>query len=146
MKFPHSPILFYNKSVFPMAMYGFCYCFLYPRTECIMKYGAERKFYHRAVSHYLAIWARSTRFFIKTFQIYANEVKLGNKIIRNFWFLEEFISFIFFQVEQQDIDLLLISPHVTFSAGNFFEHRSTWKWELCFTLISRSGQWTRRSV
>ena len=60
-----------------------------------MKYGAERKFYHRAVSHYLvgaklsksyilsAIWARSTRLFIKTFQIYANEVKLGNKIIRD---------------------------------------------------------------
>ena len=60
-----------------------------------MKYGAERKFYHRAVSHYLvgaklsksyipsAIWARSTKLFIKTFQIYANEVKLGNKIIRD---------------------------------------------------------------
>ena len=28
-----------------MAMYCFCHCFLYPRTECIMKYGAVRKFY-----------------------------------------------------------------------------------------------------
>ena len=28
-----------------MAIYCFCHCFLYPRTECIMKYGAVRKFY-----------------------------------------------------------------------------------------------------
>ena len=36
VKFPHSPLLLLNKSVFPMAMYCFCRCFLYPRTECIM--------------------------------------------------------------------------------------------------------------
>ena len=36
VKFPYSPILLLNKSVFPMAMYYFCHCFLYPRTECIM--------------------------------------------------------------------------------------------------------------
>ena len=45
VKFPHSPILLWNKSVFPMAMYCFSHCFLYSRTECIMKYGAVRKFY-----------------------------------------------------------------------------------------------------
>ena len=28
-----------------MAMYCFCHCFLYPRTECIMWYGVVRKFY-----------------------------------------------------------------------------------------------------
>ena len=28
-----------------MAMYCFCRCFLYPRTECMMWYRAERKFY-----------------------------------------------------------------------------------------------------
>ena len=28
-----------------MALYGFCQCFLYPRTECIMQYQAVRKFY-----------------------------------------------------------------------------------------------------
>ena len=28
-----------------MAMYCFSHCFLYSRTECIMKYGAVRKFY-----------------------------------------------------------------------------------------------------
>ena len=26
-------------------MYSFCHCFLHPRTECIMWYGAVRKFY-----------------------------------------------------------------------------------------------------
>ena len=36
LKFPHSPILLWKKSVFPMAMYCFCRCFLYPRTKCIM--------------------------------------------------------------------------------------------------------------
>ena len=36
VKFPHSPKPLLNKSVFPMAMYYFCHCFLYPRTECIM--------------------------------------------------------------------------------------------------------------
>ena len=45
VKFPPSPILLLNKSVFPMAMYCSCRCFLYPRTECIMKYGAVRKLY-----------------------------------------------------------------------------------------------------
>ena len=35
-KISHSPILLWNKSVFPKAMYCFCHCFLYPRTECIM--------------------------------------------------------------------------------------------------------------
>ena len=38
VKFPQSPILLLNKSVFPIAMYCFCR-FLYPRTECIMWYG-----------------------------------------------------------------------------------------------------------
>ena len=36
VKFPYSPILLQNKSVFPMEMYCFCHCFLYSRTECIM--------------------------------------------------------------------------------------------------------------
>ena len=36
VKFTHSAILLLNKSVFPMAMYCFCHCFLYPGTECIM--------------------------------------------------------------------------------------------------------------
>ena len=36
VKFPQSPILLLNKSVFPIAMYCFCR-FLYPRTECIMR-------------------------------------------------------------------------------------------------------------
>ena len=45
VKFPHRPILLWNKSVFPMAIYSFGHCFLYPRSECIMKYGAVRKFY-----------------------------------------------------------------------------------------------------
>ena len=36
VKFPHSPLLLFNKSVFPMAMYCFCHCFLYSRTERIM--------------------------------------------------------------------------------------------------------------
>ena len=45
VKFPHSPILLKNKSVFPMAMYCFSHCFLYPRTECIMQDAAVRKFY-----------------------------------------------------------------------------------------------------
>ena len=30
---------------FPMAMSCFCHCYLSPRTECIMKYGAVRKFH-----------------------------------------------------------------------------------------------------
>ena len=47
VKFPHSPILLYNKSVFPMAMYCFGHCFLYSRTEYIMWYGAVRKFYQK---------------------------------------------------------------------------------------------------
>ena len=45
VKFLHSPILLQNKSVFPLTTYCFCHCFLYPRTECIMQYGAVRKFY-----------------------------------------------------------------------------------------------------
>ena len=44
VKFPHSPILLLNKSVFPMAMYCICHCLLCSRTECIMQYGAVRKF------------------------------------------------------------------------------------------------------
>ena len=36
VKFPHSPILLYNKSVFLMEMYCFCHCFLYSRNECII--------------------------------------------------------------------------------------------------------------
>ena len=35
VKISAQPILVLNKSVFPMAMYCFCRCFLYPRTECI---------------------------------------------------------------------------------------------------------------
>ena len=62
VKFPHSPILLLNKSVFSMAMYCFCHCFLYPRTECIMKYGAVRKFYHDYL-HYCGIFL--ARFLIK---------------------------------------------------------------------------------
>ena len=27
VKFPHSPIILENKSVFPMAMFCLCYCF-----------------------------------------------------------------------------------------------------------------------
>ena len=34
-----------------MAMYCFCHCFLYPRTESIIKYGAVRKFYPSAVTY-----------------------------------------------------------------------------------------------
>ena len=62
VKFPHSPILLLNKSVFSMATYCFCHCFLYPRTECIMKYGAVRKFYHDYL-HYCGIFL--ARFLIK---------------------------------------------------------------------------------
>ena len=32
-----------------MAMYCFCRCFLYPRTECIMSYGAVWKFYQSSL-------------------------------------------------------------------------------------------------
>ena len=38
-----------------MAMYCFSHCFLYSRTECIMKYGAERKFYPKFY-HSLFFW------------------------------------------------------------------------------------------
>ena len=33
-----------------MAMYCFCHCFLYARTECILSYRAVRKFYPKGVS------------------------------------------------------------------------------------------------
>ena len=39
---PHTIV---KQICFPMAMYCFSHCFLYSRTECIMKYGAVRKFY-----------------------------------------------------------------------------------------------------
>ena len=39
---PHTIV---KQICFPMAMYCFCHCFLYPRTEGIMQDGAVRKFY-----------------------------------------------------------------------------------------------------
>ena len=53
VKFPHSTILLLNKSVFPVRMYCFCRCFPYPRTECIMLYGAVRKFNRNLIGDYI---------------------------------------------------------------------------------------------
>ena len=39
VKFPHGPILLSK------AIYCSRHCYLYPRTECIIYYGAVRKFY-----------------------------------------------------------------------------------------------------
>ena len=41
-------------------MYCFSHCFLYSRTECIMKYGAVRKFYHifKQETSHLYAWAK----------------------------------------------------------------------------------------
>ena len=41
-------------------MYCYSHCFLYSRTECIMKYGAVRKFYHifKQETSHLYAWAK----------------------------------------------------------------------------------------